>query len=43
MLCAPGSNLTSVQSARLSNIMSVPEGERDWAAVIEQADRFVEY
>merc|ERR1712106_888794 len=40
-LCTAGSNLTSVQSARLSNIMSVPEGERDWAAVIEQADRVI--
>jgi len=40
-LCTAGSNLTSVQSARLSNIMSVPEGERDWAAVVEQADRVI--
>jgi len=40
-LCAAGGNLTSVQSARLNNIMTVPEVERDWAAVLEQADRVI--
>jgi tripeptidyl-peptidase-2 len=39
-LCATGTNLTSVQSARLSNILST-EGERDWDAVLEQADKVV--
>ena len=33
--------MTSVQSARLSNILSVSEGEKDWGAVLEQSDRLI--
>jgi len=40
-LCDAGTNMTSVQSARLSNILSTSEGEKDWSAVLEQADRVI--
>jgi len=40
-LCDAGANMTSVQSARLSNILSVSEGEKDWGAVLEQSDRVI--
>jgi len=41
-LCAAGESSTSVHSARLTNIMSATEGERDWKSVEEQADRVIQ-
>jgi len=41
-LCTSGQSLTSVHSARLANILSVAEADRDWASVLEQSDRVIQ-